>query len=193
MKPQLLLIGGGGHCKSVIDVIEQQDRYAIAGIIDRKERIGQEVLGYPIIGSDEELPALCPKYPNALITIGQITSPELRMELFRSLRAMGYALPTVISPRAYVSKHALVGEGSIIMHDAIVNACARIGENCIINSKALVEHDALVGDHCHISTGAILNGGTEVGEGSFVGSNAVSKEGAVIPRRSFIKAGSVIK
>ncbi len=191
MKKQILLIGGGGHCKSVIDVIEQENRFEIVGIIDKKEFIGHDVLGYKIIGCDEDLKALRQNYAHALVTVGQIKSHENRMILFDTLKYLDYALPTLISPLAYVSKHAYIGEGTVVMHHALVNARASIGKNCIVNTKALIEHDAMIEDHCHISTGAIVNGGVQIKMGTFYGSNATCKEAIEI--RGFIKAGSVVK
>lgn len=193
MNPKLLLIGGGGHCKSVIDVIEQENKYAIAGIIDQKEFIGQKVLGYEIIGCDDHLSDLFQKFKYAVVTVGQIRSPDLRIKLFSQLNTIGFDTPSILSPRAYVSRHATIGRGTVIMHDALINANATIGNNCIINTKALIEHDCVVGEHCHISTGAILNGGTVVKQGSFFGSSAVSKEYITIVENSFIKAGSLVK
>lgn len=193
MKDEILLIGGGGHCKSVIDVIETAETYTIVGIIDRKELIGHQVLGYKIIGCDEDLSMLVSRYPNALITVGQIRNANVRIKLYGLLVSLGYNLPVVVSPRAYVSKHAVLGKGTIVLHDALINAQARIGDNCIINSKALIEHDCKIGNHCHISTGAVLNGATQIGSGTFIGSTAVSKEGSNVPESSFIKAGSIIK
>lgn len=191
MKEKLLLIGGGGHCRSVIDVIEQENRFEIAGIIDKKELMGQEVLRYKIIGCDEDLDVLRAQYACALISVGQIKTPHIRMALFEKLNTLGYTLPSIISPLAYVSKHAKVGEGSIVMHHALINANANVGKNCIINSKALIEHDAIIEDYCHISTGAIVNGGACVKEGTFYGSNVTCKEYSEI--EGFIKAGSVAK
>ena len=193
MKPQLLLVGGGGHCKSVIDVIEQENQYIIAGIIDQKEFLGQKVLGYEIIGCDDNLSELFQKIKYAFVTVGQIKSPELRIRLFTQLNTIGFEIPSILSPRAYVSKYATIGRGTIVMHDALINANAKIGDNCIINTKALVEHDAIIADHCHISTGAILNGGVVVKQRSFFGSGAVSKEYITIAENSFIKAGCVVK
>ncbi len=191
MKEKILLIGGGGHCKSIIDVIEQEGRFEIAGIIDKKELVGQDVLGYKILGSDDTLKDLHQHYNYALITVGQIKSPETRIKLFEMLKAFGYELPTVISPFAYVSKHARIAEGTVIMHHALVNANASIGQNCIINTKSLIEHDAIIEEHCHISTGAVVNGGVHVKAGTFYGSNATCKEYAQVS--GFVKAGSVIK
>lgn len=188
---EIILIGGGGHCKSIIDVIEQQAKYQIAGIIDKKELIGTEVLGYKIIATDEDLPSLQKQFPHAIITIGQIKSNTARVNLFETLEKLGFNMPIIISPLAYVSRHASVGEGTVVMHGAIVNPHAKIGKNCIINSKALIEHDAVVENSCHISTGAIVNGGVVVKENTFFGSNATSKE--YITVAGFIKAGSVAK
>ncbi len=189
LKPKILLIGGGGHCKAVIDIIELEDKYTIAGIIDKKELVGQDILGYKIIGCDDDLEKLFLKYKYAMITIGQIKSNNLRIKLFNQVKNIGYTLPTIISPLAYVSKHASLDEGTIVMHQALVNTNTKVGKNCILNTKALVEHDCIVEDNCHISTGVIINGGVLVKEGTFIGSNSTTKE--YIEISGFIKAGSL--
>jgi len=191
MKEKIILIGGGGHCKACIDVIEQEARFQIAGIIDKSELLGGQVLGYEIIGTDDDFPVLIQKYKYAFITIGQILSSQIRREVFKKLINAGFQIPTIISPRAYVSRHAQVNNGTIIMHDALVNVNAKIGQNCIINSKALIEHDVVVEDYCHISTGAVVNGGVLVKSDTFYGSNATSKEYSEVS--GFIKAGSIVK
>ncbi len=190
MKPKLILIGGGGHCASCIDVIEQEDKFEIIGIVDKNIASGN-LCGYSVLGSDENLPELRLCFDYALVTIGQIKSPSIRIRLFEYAKSLGFILPAVISPRAYVSKHVFIGEGTIVMHDALINSRATIGCNCIINTKALVEHDAVVEDYCHISTAAIINGGTLVRRGTFLGSNAVIKEYVRTKENDFIKAGSV--
>ena len=192
MKP-ILLIGAGGHCKSCIDVIEQIDEWQVAGIVDRKDSGVTDVLGYPVIGCDDDLAELIKQYEYALITVGQLFSADLKIRLFNQLKTLGFKQPSIVSPLAYVSSHSKVGEGTIVMHHAIVNAAAIVGNNCIINSKALIEHDAVIENHCHISTGAIINGGVIVGEKSFIGSHATTKQMIVIPVQSFIKAGVVVK
>jgi len=190
MKESIILLGGGGHCRSVIDVIEQEDRFEIAGIIDKKELIGEKVLNYPIIGSDDDLETLRQKYKYAFITVGHIKSNHIRKKLFSKIKSFNFTIPTIISPLAYISKHSFIDEGTIIHHFAVINACAKIGKNCIINTKALIEHDAIIEDNCHISTAAVINGGTIVKENSFFGSSAVSKE--YIKVDGFIKAGSLV-
>ncbi len=191
MKEKILLLGSGGHCKATIDVIEQENKFIIAGIIDNEKNIGDKVFDYEIIGCDDDLMYLHKEYKYALITVGQIRKPAIRIKLFKMLNEIGYIVPCIISPLAYVSKYASIDEGTIIMHHALINADAKVGKNCIINTKALIEHDAIIEDNCHISTGAIINGGVKVKANTFYGSNATSKE--YIEVDGFIKAGSLVK
>ncbi len=190
---KLILLGGGGHCKSCIDVIEQEGNYEIAGILDKEELLGQKVLGYEFIGTDDDVGKFAKEGHIFLITVGQIKTSSLRKKLFSRLSAEKVEVATIVSPRAYVSKYAEIGTGTIIMHDALVNASASIGQNCIINSKALIEHDAIIEDFCHISTSAIINGGVTVKKGTFFGSNAVSKEYIMTNKDDFIRAGTIAK
>ena len=190
---KIILIGGGGHCKSVIDVIEQEAQFDIAGIVDKPELLGSTIFGYPVIGNDSDLESLAKKYQNALITIGQIKSSSLRIKLYDLAIKAQFLLPYIVSPNAYVSKHSKIGSGTVVMHNAIVNANASIGNNCIINSKALIEHDCLISDHCHISTNTIINGGVKIGSRCFIGSNVTTKNNITISENSFIKAGSLVK
>lgn len=191
-KPSILLIGAGGHCKSCIDVIEQEGRFQIAGIVDRPgANSPAEVLGYPVIGTDDDLEQLRSRFEFALSTVGHLKGPDVRIRLYKRFIAIGYRLPTVVSPKAYVSRHACVGSGTIIMHGVTVNAAARVGVNCILNSHCLIEHDAVVEDHCHVSTGAIVNGQAVVGSGSFVGSGSVVVQCESVAPGSFLRAHSL--
>lgn len=187
--PELILIGGGGHCSSVIDVIELENKYKIAGIVD--ENYLNFSKGYKALGKDDDLDFLFKRYKFALITIGHIESANRRKELYLKLTSIGYKLPKVISPRAYVSLSSNIAEGTIVMHGAIVNSSSNIGKNCIINSNALIEHDSIIEDHCHVSTGAIINGGCIIKEGSFIGSNSTIIHSSIVESNSFIKAGMV--
>ena len=190
---EIILIGGGGHCKSVIDVIEQESQFVIVGIVDKPKLIGTDVLGYPVIGSDSDLESLAKIYTYALVTVGQIRSPEARIKLFDLAKKAGFSLPRIISSRAYVSNHAFIGDGTVVMHDAFINAGTSIGDNCIINSKALIEHDCKVSNHCHISTNAVINGGVTIEEECFIGSGTTTNNSITIKKNSFIKAGSIVK
>jgi sugar O-acyltransferase (sialic acid O-acetyltransferase NeuD family) len=192
-KQDIILVGGGGHCKSCIDVIEQEGIYSIAGIIDVKSKIGEKILGYTIIGSDDDIGSLSKEYKNFVITLGFIRNSELRIKLYNTLNDLGVNLPAIISPIAYVSKHAKIGAGTFIMHHSVVNAGAEVKDNCIINTKALIEHDSVIHSHCHISTAAVINGGVEVGEATFYGSGSVCRQFIKIKENSFIKANSIVK
>jgi sugar O-acyltransferase (sialic acid O-acetyltransferase NeuD family) len=192
MKEKLILIGGGGHCKSCIDVIEQENKYEIAGILDVKENIGKNVLGYTVIGSDDDIEELSKQYRNFLITIGQIKSAEKRIAIYNRLEELNLILPVIISPLAYVSANANISDGTIVMHHAVVNAGAFVGSNCIINTKALIEHDALIGNNCHISTAAVINGECKIGDNCFIGSNSVISNVVKVENDCIIGAGSFV-
>lgn len=192
IKKELILIGGGGHCKACIDVIEAAGEFRIAGIVDKKEKLRQKVLGYEIIATDEDLPKLTRQYRHYFIAIGQVKSPDKRIEKFRYLSRLKVGLPVIISPYAYVSKHAFLGEGTIVMHNAFINAGAAIGKNCIINTASVIEHDAIIEDNCHISTGCLLNGSCRIGKNSFIGSNAVVADKVNIASKVVIGAGAVV-
>ena len=187
----LVLIGGGGHCKAAIDVIEAAE-FTIVGVLDRPEAGLTEVLGYPILGDDDALPALVALGCQALVTVGQIKSAASRIRAFEAAKAAKAQMPSVVSPCAHVSPYATLGEGTLVLHGAIVNAAALLGRNTIINSMALIEHDSKIADHCHIATGVRVNGGVTVGEGSFIGSGAVLKNGVSVGAGVVIGAGAVI-
>lgn len=189
----IVLVGGGGHCRSCIDVLEQLGGYTIAGIVDVPEKQGQKILGYSIFAGDDQLDQLAKQYRNFLVTVGQLKTCTPRRRLFLSIQALGGNLPTIISPLAYVSAHAEVGAGTIVMHHAILNAGAHVGANCIINSRALIEHDVQIGDHSHVATGAVANGGAVLGGESFLGSCAVIRQGCVIGRGGVVGMNATVK
>ena len=188
MKP-LLLIGAGGHARSLIDLIETQGEWHIHGLIGLPEQVGSTVLSYPVIGTDDDLPTLRSTFPAALLAIGQLPDPAPRQRLASQLKHLDFLCPVVISPHAVVSCHASLGEGSVVAHGAIVNAGAAVGVHCTVNTRALVEHDALIGDHCHLSTGTLVNGGVQMGASCFIGSGAILREGLHLPAGTVISAG----
>ena len=192
-KPSAILIGAGGHAHACIDVIEQHGEYQIACLVGMQEEMHNQHLGYAVIATDAELPLLADDYQYAFITVGQIGSPDIRVRLYQRVVDLGFRLPTIIAPTAYVSNHASIGAGTIVMHGAVVNARAKVGNNCIINTRALVEHDAVVEDHCHISTGAILNGSAQVGAGSFVGSGCIVRDGITLGKNCVVGMGLSVR
>jgi sugar O-acyltransferase (sialic acid O-acetyltransferase NeuD family) len=193
LKKNIYLVGGGGHCVSCIDVIESTNEFLIQGIFDQAQYVGQKVLGYPIIGTDADIAKYISKDNFFLLTVGQIQSAQTRQKIAGQIDSLKGQFATVISSRAYVSKHAALGPGTIVMHDVVVNANSRIGAHCILNTKSLVEHDACVENFCHISTGAIVNGTVMIESESFVGSGAVVKHSVTVPAKSLIQAGDFYK
>jgi sugar O-acyltransferase (sialic acid O-acetyltransferase NeuD family) len=189
----LLLIGGGGHCKAVIDVIELSGNWRIAGIVERVNESDHDVMGYPIVGHDEQLEALSARYSYALVTVGQIKSAAIRERLFLTLLHLGFNAPVIVSPLARVARSARLGSGTVVMHQAVIGPDACVGANVIVNTHALVEHDAEVGDHCHIATAAVLNGHVKVGPYSMIGSGSLCREGISIGDNCLIGMGSVVR
>ena len=188
----VILFGNGGHCKSCIEVIETSGFYKIKGIIVHPNDSSKKFMEYKVIGNDKNLDDTFCNEDIALICIGQIKSAEPRMRIFKMLQEKNLPLVTVKSKFSIISKYAIIKKGTIVMHNAIINAGSNIGLNCILNTNSLVEHDAKVGNHCHISTGAILNGGAEIGDECFIGSGAVIREGVKIGDKSIISSGKIV-
>ncbi len=190
MRP-IVLIGGGGHCKSVIEAAVSQG-IEILGILDLPGHLGENVLDFKIIGTDEDIKRYA-STADFVITIGQIKDPVGRMKTDRLISEAGGKLATIIASTAHVSRYAKIGEGSVILHGATVNADAVIGRNAIINTLANLEHDAQIGDFCHISTGVMVNGNVTIGDKVFIGSQCVVANGISICSDSIIGAGSLIR
>jgi sugar O-acyltransferase (sialic acid O-acetyltransferase NeuD family) len=188
----LLIVGAGGHARSCIDVIHANSRFTIQGLIGLDDQVGQMVLGYPVIGTDNDFSLFRSDCEFAFIGIGQIKTASIRQNIFTNLRDLGYIFPIFVSSRAYVSSFASLGPGTIVMPGGVIGPKATVGENSIINSQALVEHDVAIGDHCHISTGARINGSVTVDRGSFIGSGAILREGVRVGENSVIGAGQVV-
>lgn len=180
----LILVGGGGHCKSVIDAAESAG-YTILGILDKPELVGTKVLDYEVIGTDEDIPKYVDK-ADFVITVGQIKSCAIRKKLANLIKQAGGKFATIIASDAYVSKYAEIGEGTVIMHKAFLNADVHIGKNVIINTLANVGHDVYVGDFCHISTGVMVCGNAHIENETFVGSQSVVNHGISIINNTII-------
>lgn len=192
MAKDLILVGGGGHCLSAIDVIESQGAWSVRGILDRPSKRGESVLGYEVIGTDDDIARWKDAGAAFLVTIGFIKDPAPRVAAYERLAREGAVIPVVVSPRATVARTAVIGIGTAVFHHAVVNAGATVGENVIVNTAAVVEHGAVVGDHSHVSTGAFVNGDCVVGRRVFIGSHAVLAHGVTVGDDIIIGAGAVV-
>lgn len=190
MKP-LILVGGGGHAKSVLEAAESAG-YDILGILDLPENVGKTILSTQVIGTDDDIPKFIDK-AEFVITVGFITNPATRIRLYDNIKAAGGRLATVIASTAYVSKYAEIGEGTVVLHQAFVNAGACVGNNVILNTATNIEHDAVIGDHCHISTGTMVNGACQVGRRCFIGSQSVLAHCISIGDDIIISGGSFVR
>ena len=189
---KLVLLGGGGHCRSVIECIESSDTYNIVGISDITENLGKMVSGYPVICDDNTLLNLKTDDLFFLVTIGQIHTPDPRIRAYDFLQKNNLRIATVVDKQSIVSVKATIGQGTVILRNVFINAGVEIGSNCIINTGAIIEHDSLIGNNVHISTGAIINGDCSIGEGCFIGSGAIISNGVTIAPYTLVGAGSII-
>ena len=187
----LILVGGGGHCKSVIDVAESAG-YNILGILDMPEDVGKQVLDYKVIGTDDDIHQYVDK-AEFIITVGFIKNPSIRIKIYNRIKEAGGKLATIVASTARVSRYTSLGEGTVVMHQAFVNAGAQIGANCIINTFCNIEHDAHVGNQCHISTGTMVNGDCKIGERVFVGSQSVLANGVTVGDDIIVGAASFVR
>ena len=191
MSRPLILVGGGGHCKSVIEAAESAG-FTIKGVLDMPEHLGQRILNTQVIGCDDNIT----DYVNEcdfVITLGFIKNPSVRIKLHERLEREGGRLATIVASTAHVSKYADIGVGTVVLHGAMVNAGAQIGKGCIINTLSNIEHDAVIGNYCHISTGAMVNGDCKVGDNTFLGSQSVMVNATSIPANSVFAAGCMIR
>ena len=189
---ELVLLGGGGHCKSVIESIELEGNYTIAGISEQPSRKGEKISGYNVFTTDDEIEVLAKEGYSFLITVGQIRNPMPRKLLFEKLKSCNAKIATITDPTAVVSPRSVIGEGSVVLRHTFVNAGAVIGTNCIINTSAIVEHDSIIGNNVHISTRAIVNGDCKIGDNCFIGSGAIIINGVSICSDTLIGASAVV-
>lgn len=188
---KVVLLGGGSHCRVVLDVLNNAGGYQVCGITDLKERKGSIVLGdHQISHVDSDLEALLPEINYAFVGVGDDLA--LRRRLFEMAKGIGYEIPVLISPRSYLSTHTRIGEGTLVGHQATVNPLASIGLDVIVNTGAIIEHDCQIGDHSHIASRAVLCGGVQVGDMTLIGAGSVVIPGLTIGSNVLIGAGSVV-
>ena len=191
---RLLLIGGGGHCASVIDSILSAEVYfEKIAIIDVPEKYGETLFGINIIGNDNDLEKIYREgYEFAFITLGSIGNPERRISIYNRVKKIGFKLPNIVDKTATVSSSAHMGEGIYIGKKAIVNADAHIADCAIINTACIVEHNCCIGQFAHMAPGSVVCGGATVEDGAHIGANATVIQGVHIAGDSVIGAGAVI-
>lgn len=190
LKKRLLLIGGGGHCHSVLDSILSLGTYDEVGIIDN---VDGSVFGIPVIGTDEDILKLKTSgWGYAFITVGSVGNSKLRRKLYEMVKHIGLRVPTIVDPSAKIAKSTEFAEGVYVGKGAIINTGSRAGICSIINTGAIIEHDCMIGDFSHISPGATVCGQVVVGNDSHIGAGSVVRQQINIGDSTLIGAGSVV-
>ena len=190
-KEKLVVFGAGGHAKVVIDIIERQGTYEIAGLLDDDiKHKGERFFGYPVLGTRAELPALISaQLCHAIVTIGDNAS---RAAVAAHLDQHGWRFASAVHPRASMGRGVKIGPGSVVMAGCVVNADAYLGGQVIVNTGATVDHDCRIEDAVHIAPGCHLCGGVSVGQGSLLGAGTTVTRGVRIGCKVIVGAGSTV-
>lgn len=189
---KIVLIGAGGHCKVIIDIIKSTNEYEIVGIIDREQN-SDSILNVPIIGNDSKLKKIYDSgIHNAFICIGALNNINLRNVIHNNLELIGFKFPVLIHKNSIVSEFAYIESGTCVMAGAIINAGSYIGKNCIVNTGCIIEHDCKIGNNTHISPNVSIAGGTTVGDNTHVGIGSSIIQGIILGNNVTIGAGAVV-
>lgn len=190
---KIIVLGKGGHAGSLIDALERENKYEIAGYVV-KDELETENDKYPVLGNDDCLEKIFQEgIHNAAVGIGFMGKSDLRERLWRTLKEIGFSLPIICDPSAILAQNVHIGEGSFIGKGAILNTNASIGKMCIINTGAIVEHDCRVEDFSHVSIGSVLCGDVHIGQSTFVGANATVIQEKSIGSRCIVAAGVTVR
>ena len=173
---RLLLIGGGGHCRSILDCVISRGIYEKVGIVDFDQTAS--ALGLPVVGTDDDLPRLLNDgWTDAFISVGSVGPTELRRKLYKTVKHIGFSIPNIIDPTATIARSVVINEGVFIGKGAIVNTGSKVGVCAIINTGAIIEHDCEIGAFAHVSPRTILCGQVNVGDDTHVGAGSVVRQG----------------
>ena len=190
---KLVLIGGGGHCKSVLDAALRMGVFQEIVILDPGLTIGSKVMGCTVYGDDDKLGELKSKgFDNAFITVGCVGDTSLRRKLAEKADTYDYNFPCIIDPSAVVSEFAKLEPGVFVGKNVVINAGAQIGKHAIINTGSIVEHNCHIGAFTHVAVGATVCGDCDIEEDVFIGAGATLIQGLTIERSRFIKAGELV-
>ena len=190
----IIVYGGGGHGKTVIELLRALGGYNILGVVDDGLAPNGLVMGLPVLGGAEALPGLYARgvrlAANAVGGIGNITP---RIQVFGRLAQAGFGCPTLVHPTAYLEPSASLSPAVHVFARAYVGSEARVGYGCIVNTGAIVSHDCLLGDYANISPGAMLAGCVEVGASALVGMGVTVNLGVKIGPGARLGNGATIK
>jgi sugar O-acyltransferase (sialic acid O-acetyltransferase NeuD family) len=182
---KLLLVGAGGFGRVVLE--HASGIYDCAFLDDGEAKV---VDGVPVIGKTYDMAAFYPEYKMLLVTIG---NNKLRERLYKQAAEIGYAFPNIIHPSAYVSPHAHIGTGCVILNNAVIQNNARCGDGCILNPGVELHHDSSIGSYCLIYTNSVVRSLTHVGDRVWIGSNATVSTSASVQDDGRVEDGETIR
>ena len=162
-----MVVGCGGHAKSVIDVLKLSNSYELAGYVKPFSEYICELPTVLCLGTYDDLNSILTHgILNFIVAIGD---NRLRRDIFNEIMNIGLSPINAISPNAYVSDSVDLGKGILVMHGAVINPGSTVNDNCIINTNATIDHDCCIGSHSHICPGSVLSGSVTVNEGALLG------------------------
>jgi sugar O-acyltransferase (sialic acid O-acetyltransferase NeuD family) len=188
----VLVIGGGGHAKVLLHVLERLPQFSILGYIDPKDN--GPILGHPRLGGDDAAAAILREHRKvaAALGVGKVRAGGGRVSMLEKFGSMGFVFPAIVAPSAVVSRDIVLGEGAVILDGAVVQPGCRLGRAVIVNTSAVVDHDCILDDDVHVATGAVLSGGIRVAAGALVGAGASCRQGVRIGAGCTIAAGATV-
>ena len=190
----LIIYGGGGHAKALIDVVRTMDLYQIVGVLDDNPAVRGDLLGVPVLGGAEQLPNLYQQGMRlAVNAVGGIGDVKIRIQIFERLAQAGFSFPTLIHPRAVIEPSAMLKDGGQVFPLAYVGSEVKAGFGTIINTGAIISHECLLGDFVNISPGAILAGQVKVGNGALIGMGATLNLQVQVGAGARIGNGATVK
>ena len=191
-KRKIVVIGGGGHAKSLISVIKKSGGFKIVGYVDVRDQ--GKILNVPWIGTDADLKSLKEKQRCSCVAIGvgSIDVSHKRQNIYDRMVNFGFELPTIIAPTAVINEDVAIGLGTVVFDGAIVNSGSRIGRGCILNTGCVIDHDCDIGDFVHIAPGVILSGGVKIGDHCLLGTGCKVIQYKTISRDCLVGAGAVV-
>lgn len=188
-KESIVILGFGGHAKSIADSIENGGQYNIVGYTDHHDCQNQ----YTYLGTDDVLENLYTQgITKAVLGIGFMGNSGVRDELVKLAKSIGFEFPVIIDHSAVIAERVVLGEGTFVGKKAVINAESKIGDFCIINTAAIVEHENIIDDYSHVAVGAVLCGNVTVGHHSLIGAGTTVIQGVSVGSNCIIGAGAVV-
>jgi sugar O-acyltransferase (sialic acid O-acetyltransferase NeuD family) len=189
----IVIVGGGGHGKVVIDILEKAGGFHLQGILDSQLRVGDKVMGYEVLGTDSSIPDIVKEraIQGLVVAIGD---NWLRSNLVTSIRSSlaGIEFPNAIHPSAQLARDVRLGRGNVVMAGCVVNSAATIGDFCILNTHCSVDHDSMLGNYVSIAPKACAGGNVHVGDYTSICLGANIIHGVKIGRHTVVGAGATV-